>query len=545
MKKFTLLAILILLLSCSKDDKKPINNGSDGNFTYVMKSWDGQKRADIFYQIFVRSFADSNGDGIGDIKGITAKLDYLHDLGVSGIWLTPIHPSPSYHGYDVEDYRAIDPVYGTMADFEMLISKANALNIKVVLDLVINHTSKTHPWFTSATSSIESPYRDWFLFAPSNDVAGWISSGKVPMTKSYNPYHWHSVSSGTTNYKYMGMFSDWMPEINYGEVSTSHNSLPFKEMVEISKFWLSKGVAGFRLDAVKHIYQDENSNENPLFLKKFYEAVSESKPDLYMIGENLTGDYNLVAPYYSGLPALFNFDAWYKLIYVLENSHAKWYPKDIMDMEQRFKSVRSNAINATKLSNHDEDRTFSRLGNNMQRAKMAASILFTVSGSPYLYYGEEIGMRGMKTTGDINVREPFLWDAKANDTYRTSWFNPVNSVEPIVTPLNAQKMDSLSIFNHYKSLIKLRNTYESLSKGRTIIPENFDNYSKNFMAFYREHNNEKLFVLHNVSDGVATFIYDRPFKNPIIRFGGVLLSRINDRTITITMPPYSSIILEI
>lgn len=547
---FTYLTIIVLatlsLWSCSaKEPLDPPGGGGPNSEGFEAKAWDGVKRGGVFYEIFVRSFADSNGDGIGDLKGITAKLDYLNSLGISGIWLTPIHPSPSYHGYDVEDYRAVAPEYGTMADFEALIAKANTLGIKVVLDLVLNHTSKTHPWFKSAISSLNSQYRSWYLFAPASDVPGWISSGKVPMTNSYYQGHWHSIPLGTSDYKYMGMFSDWMPEINYGDLSVTENTPTFKEMIDISKFWLNKGVYGFRLDAVKHIYQNEDSDENPIFLQKFFNELKKSSPNLYMVGENLTGDYNKVAPYYKGLPAMFNFDAWYKLIYVLENSHAKWFPKDLIDMESKFRSYRGDAINSTKLSNHDEDRTMSRLGDDIGKAKMAASVLLTSGGNPYLYYGEEIAMKGMKTNDDRNVREPFLWSQSASDNFRTKWYTPKFSTEGSVIPLSIQQTDKNSIYNHYKKLIELRNTYQSLASGNTTIPTDFDSYPKHFMVFYRELQGEKLMIIHNVSNSVSSYAINHPFKKGVAEFGGATYTRINSSSTSVTMPAYSTAIFEL
>ena len=273
MKRIIILVLLFVIISCNKDnnsipgtDPNPPGIERDDISQYNAKEWDGIKRGGVFYEIFVRSFADSNGDGIGDLNGITAKLDYLNQIGISGIWLTPIHPSPSYHGYDVEDYLSVKPEYGTMNDFEELVKKAKSLNIKIILDLVLNHTSKTHPWFIDAISSQESRYRDYYLISPSDLVSSNISSGKIPMTQSYISSQWHNISQGTSGYKYLGMFSDWMPDLNFGSIDTCEVSAPFKEMVEISKFWIAEGVSGFRLDAVKHIYQNEISEESEVSL---------------------------------------------------------------------------------------------------------------------------------------------------------------------------------------------------------------------------------------------------------------------------------------
>lgn len=552
MKRIIILVLLFVIISCNKDnnsipgtDPNPPGIERDDISQYNAKEWDGIKRGGVFYEIFVRSFADSNGDGIGDLNGITAKLDYLNQIGISGIWLTPIHPSPSYHGYDVEDYLSVKPEYGTMNDFEELVKKAKSLNIKIILDLVLNHTSKTHPWFIDAISSQESRYRDYYLISPSNLVSSNISSGKIPMTQSYISSQWHNISQGTSGYKYLGMFSDWMPDLNFGSIDTCEVSAPFKEMVEISKFWIAKGVSGFRLDAVKHIYQNEISEENPLFLKKFFDSIKKERNDIYVVGENLSGDYREVSPYYTGLPALFNFDAWYKLIYAIENSHAKWYPKDIVEMEASFRSYRNDAINVTKLSNHDEDRTLSRLGGDISKAKIAAAILLTISGSPYIYYGEEIGMLGMKNGGDENVREPFLWSSIQSDNYRTKWRNPLFSTESSVRPLELQRNDKNSIFRVYEKFLKLRNTYQSLAYGEMRYPSNLDSYDKNFMVFFREYSGEKLMIIHNVSSNTSTIAISDPIVRAVADMGSVTYSKINTQSHSVTMPPYSTIIFEL
>jgi glycosidase len=432
-----------------------------------------------------------------------------------------------------------------MNDFEELVKKAKSLNIKIILDLVLNHTSKTHPWFIDAISSQESRYRDYYLISPSDLVSSNISSGKIPMTQSYISSQWHNISQGTSGYNYLGMFSDWMPDLNFGSIDTCEVSAPFKEMVEISKFWIAKGVSGFRLDAVKHIYQNEISEENPLFLKKFFDSIKKERNDIYVVGENLSGDYREVSPYYTGLPALFNFDAWYKLIYAIENSHAKWYPKDIVEMEASFRSYRNDAINVTKLSNHDEDRTLSRLGGDISKAKIAAAILLTISGSPYIYYGEEIGMLGMKNGGDENVREPFLWSSIQSDNYRTKWRNPLFSTESSVRPLELQRNDKNSIFRVYEKFLKLRNTYQSLAYGEMRYPSNLDSYDKNFMVFFREYSGEKLMIIHNVSSNTSTIAISDPIVRAVADMGSVTYSKINTQSHSVTMPPYSTIIFEL
>lgn len=538
-----LLFTLLVIYSCSKEEV-PVNEDiiKDELSQYTSDTWDGVKRGEVYYEIFVRSFADGNGDGIGDIKGITAKLDYLNELGISGIWLTPIYTASSYHGYDIENYTEIDSEYGTIDDFNQMIVKAHSVGIKVVMDFVLNHTSKYHPWFLSAKSSLTSNYRNYFIFEQSDKIASRIAQGSVPMTQVYYSDQWRSIDVGTTDYKYLGMFSDWMPDINYGSVETCETSPTFVAMCDAAKFWLAKGVDGFRLDAVKHIYQNEDSYENPLFLNKFYNELKKTKSDIYMIGEVFTSDFNKVAPYYSGLPALFNFDGWFKLIYAINNSHAKWFPYDIINMENAFKNVRPDYINAIKLSNHDEDRTLSVLDGNLSKAKIAAAVLLTVGRYPYIYYGEEIGMLGYKGGDDRNVREPYLWTISPGDSYTTKWYSATNSTYSTITPLSAQKTDKYSIYNVYKKFIELRNTYPALASGSITLPSNFDSYSKNFMAFYREYNGQKLMIIHNVSAGNSVFTINHTVNKAVADFNRVTYNKQNNNTVTVTMPPYSSII---
>ena len=549
MKKFLKIFLLIFILatiSCSKENL-PSNDNliKDELSQYQSEQWDGVKRGGVYYEIFVRSFADGDGDGIGDLKGITAKLDYLNELGISGIWLTPIFKASSYHGYDIEDYFDINSEYGTISDFNQLITKAHSLGIKVVLDFVLNHTSKYHPWFLSAKSSITSNYRNFFIFEKSDQISTRVSQGLVPMTQVYYADQWKSIDIGTTDYKYLGIFSDWMPDLNYGAVESCQTSPAFIEMCNAAKFWITKGVDGFRLDAVKHIYQNEDSYENPLFLSKFFNEIKKVKPDIYMIGEVFTTDYSKVAPYYSGLPAFFNFDAWNKLIYAINNSHAKWFPYDLINMGNAFKNVRADYIDALKLSNHDEDRALSVLDGNSAKGKIAAAILLTVGKSPYIYYGEEIGMLGYKGGDDRNVREPFLWTVSPGDSYTTKWYNGTNSTYSTITPLSVQKTDKYSLYNVYKKFIELRNSYPALAYGTLTLPTNFDSYSKNFMAFYREYNGQKLIIIHNVSSGTSIFTVNHTVDKAIADFNRVTYSKQKNSSVAVTMPPYSSIIFVI
>jgi glycosidase len=531
-------AAAIILSSCSKSNDSepttPTDPPSSGTeVAFQQRTWDGQKRGDVFYEIFVRSFADGNGDGIGDFKGITDKLDYLSSLGVSGIWLTPMNPSPSYHGYDVTDYKGTNPQFGTMADFEALLAKAHSLKIRVVIDFVINHTSSQHPWFQSAKSSATSPYRSWYLFAPNGSIGTWISEGKVPTVKTYNVGEWYNNGDG---YSYYNAFWDQMPDLNLA------NPDVINAINDAGKFWLDKGVDGFRLDAVKHAWQDPNASDGYAFWKNFYLKMQEYKPNVYLVGEVLD-DAPVVAPYFKSLPALFNFKAYWKLTEFLNNTtYAKWYPKDFQDVLNTYNSYSTSYINATKLSNHDEDRTLSTLSSVIGRAKVAAAVLLTMPGQPYLYYGEEIGMKGLKATGDENVREPFLWTT-GSDTYRTTWRVPSFSTNSTVTPLAQQMDNASSIYATYKKFMQLRNTYPALAAGNLSYGDINSQPDSELVYYFRQKDTEKLMVIHNFGANTKSMSISS-VKAPVAEQGGAKVLQQNG-AYSVSLPPYSSIVIEV
>lgn len=547
---FALFALLFAACGSDSDSPSPTPDPtpSDGDVAdkvsqYEARAFDGEKRGGVFYEIFVRSFADSDADGTGDLNGVTAKLDYLNDLGVSGIWLMPIFTTTSYHGYDVIDFTKVNPEYGTAADFKKLISEAHKRKIRVILDFVPNHTSDKCAWFTSACASTDNTYRDYYHFSTT-------SAGG-----------WYQVPSGTTTYYYQGAFDRSMPDLNYGAASTCETSGAFRAMTDAAKYWIDNGVDGFRLDAVKHIYDNEKSSENPTFLNKFYTTLDtyyQSKRlgldnNIYMVGECWLG-YKDVAQYYKGLPALFEFDGWSSyLSYAIQNSHAKWYPKDILAERAVYAAQRADFIQATKLSNHDEDRARTTLGGSLavsrERAKIAAAVLLTSIGSPYIYYGEEIGMLGSKSTGDNNVREPMLWSAKASDAYRpTTYPQSNNSTDTSVGNVDEQSKSSQSIYSVYKKFLRLRNTYPALASGTMSLPKSFndsDNTNKQVMAFVREAGSERLLILHNVSATTTNYTIDYGVDKAIADMNGVTYRKNGSASVTVTMPAYSSIIFQL
>ena len=641
--------------------------------TPTPKEWDGVKRGNITYQLLVYGFADSDNNKIGDFNGVTDKLSYIDELGASAIWLSPIHPADSYHGYDVTNYSEVSPDYGTMSDFTKLVSSAKSKNIGIYLDYVLNHTGKGHSWFTEACKSVESEYRDYYIF--SKDPKSDIQSGKIPMItdNAYNDNEWFiaptdaslagpakiykftlnwansthptitvseaeavdniNPDKSTQNAKYLyygddgkcekfyskgnniyeltvsyesswgflirtsnttwdggtkygssntdsrvnigvpytltnsnpqnivlsgtdiyifhsNFYTDWMPDINYGSVNTFKESKPYQELVASAKGWIDRGVAGFRLDAVKHIYHNSYSNENPTFLKGFYEDLNSyykaaNGEELYMVGEVLDGATN-VAPYYAGLPALFEFDFWYRLEYAINNNVGRYFLKDILSYQAQYKAVNADYIEATKLSNHDEDRTRSKLNKDLNRCKLAATVLLTASGEPYIYYGEEIGIYGTKERDDQYVRSRMLW----GDNYTTDYTKGNNidaTMEDAVGDVSKQSADKNSLLNVYKAFGKARNTYEALAKGdmqkHSVYNETNGDYNS-IAAWYREYNEERVLVLHNFSANAVELTISDKIKNVIVTLNSVE-TKDDESGKKVKMGGYSSVVFEL
>lgn len=433
------------------------------------------------YEIFMRSFADSDGDGIGDLKGITSRLDYLDSLGVEGLWLTPFNKATSYHKYDVEDYYAVDPEYGTMADLQMLVQEAHRRDIKVLMDLVINHCSSSHPWFKDACSGPDSPYRDWFVWAQRDIIVS-------------EPEHWHFVPGSDTSApdveKYYGFFWSGMPDFNFD------NPAVRAEMKKIGAYWLTVGgVDGYRLDAAQHIYPEGETSKNHVWWREFRKSMDEVKPGFFMVGE-IANKNEVVAPYLQGgMHAAFNFDLATDILKEInaEEDHGLVYR--LVGIRDLYYSYSSSYIDATFVSNHDQNRIMTVLGDDPAKAKLAAAILLTLPGSPYLYYGEEIGMRGQKP--DELIREPFPWTYDANDPLTTRWESPVYTIAGQVNCLAAQCEVSTSVYASYLSWISLRRSEPCLYDGN-VRP--VDVSDAHLLAYRRSLKGQQdIIVLHNLS----------------------------------------------
>jgi len=428
----------------------------------------------VFYEIFVRSFYDSDGDGIGDFNGITEMLDYLTDLGVNGIWLMPIHPSPTYHGYDVINYFNVNPEYGTMDDFKHLLDEAHQRGIYIIIDLVINHTSNQNPWFVDANNSKESSYRNWYIWSDTDpDYSGPLG----------NP--WHPGNIGF----YYGIFNDTMPDLNYTnpEVST--------EMLKIVKFWLDNvGVDGFRVDAVKYLIEEgkkqENTASSHAWLKNFYTAYKADNPDAFTVGEVWGAGAFAAKTYSQELDEIFSFELAGGFVNsalgesnTAINSAFLFTLKDMPDGPY-----------ATFLTNHDQNRVMSVLSGNIDRAKVAAGLMLTSPGTSFIYYGEEIGMEGVKPDEDIRRLMQWNGDVNAGFTAGTPWRAPGTNYTQVNVATETDDPNSLLSF--YRTFISLRNQHPTLKTGSLslVATDNTGVYSA-----IRSDSRETILILVNLT----------------------------------------------
>lgn len=530
-----ILTIVIFVASCN------FNTGSEKSMSQkpIVAKWPHA----VMYEIFPRSFADSNGDGIGDINGMTAKLDYLQELGIKGVWLMPIMPSPSYHKYDVTDYYAIHPDYGTMEDFKRFVDEAHKRNIKVVIDMIINHSSNDHPWFRDSKTGEDARYRDYYVWADDEEIEKFSSIEKAATGDSYNITQWHEAEGNEE--KFYGFFTGMMPDLNFD------NPLVRDEVIAISKFWLHEvQVDGFRLDAARHIYEDSRVKDNENWWKEYRAALTQVKPDVYLVGEVWEKTEN-IAPFLHGLPALFNFDLAFSMLECINRgksvsafiSEHAWdidenlsFESGYLKNQSIYQKETSDYQDAIFLSNHDQNRILSALDGNLEKGKLAASLLLTMPGTPYIYYGEEIGMLGEKP--DPNIREPFLWDEIENDVVRTNWIAPEFTTDETVTPLSRQINDKNSIYNHYKSLIHFRNSSMALTFG-DFSPAHYGN--SDLISFYRKKDNEHVLVIHNLCEQRVTV----QLKSEDENYDDVLFSTYGEKKEngSFDLEPHSTIIL--
>ena len=496
----------------------------------------------VKYEIFVMSFADGDSDGKGDFKGLTARLDEIQDLGVNGIWLMPIMPSDTYHKYHVIDYKNIDPDYGTLDDFKRFIEEAHRRDIRVITDFVVNHTGNNHPWFLAAKNDKDSPFRDYYVWADKDSIRDQLFK-KVKTLDSDNIRKWHAVSKDSTSEHYYGYFNGLCPDLNLD------NPTVRQEIVDIARFWLNEvKVDGFRLDAAKHIFPDERAEDNHAFWVWFKTEMEKIKPDVYLVGE-VWSEAKQVAPYLEGLPSLFNFDLGYAITDVVKAG------RDTLGLVQRYKDIRDyyksitdDYLDATFLKNHDQTRLMSELKGDANKARMAAAILMTMPGTPYIYYGEEIGMVGDKLSTyedqfgpDAFVREPYVWDRGTDDKMQTSWEQARYSTDESVVPYFVQEKDPASLLNFYRNIVRFRNASPALTYGDI---DHAGMHIEEVVSFIRGYQNEELLVLHNISDVEVTVV----LKDDNARFERIVFDTAGGQVVmkenSLKLPAFTTLILK-
>ncbi len=472
-------------------EQTPVSLENDPVFGlgYAIQKATGNRQG-VYYEVFVRAFADSDGDGIGDINGLISKLDYLNDadpetstdLGVTGIWLMPVNATVSYHGYDVTDYYAINPDYGTMSDFERLLEEAHKRGITVMMDLVLNHTSDKHEWFISATHP-ESPYRNWYY---------WTLDG----SEGYNLHttKWgHEVWNKRNGAYYLGLFWSGMPDLNYDNPEVR------QEAKRIAGFWLEKGVDGFRLDAVPHIYDGsevinarDSVERTVAWWQEFTDYCHEIKPESLIVGEVLDENAVTRATYLASLDATFHIGLGTQIANALKAGKSKngYLNAYITNSFAQYEKTNPDFLDAPILSNHDQNRFIGNVGGKHELMKVAASIYLTLEGIPFIYYGEEIGMYGAKP--DEDIRLPFVWGN--DDPCQSKW--RASKYDKVIIPASQQEKDKDSLLTHYKRLIRVRNANEALYAGK-FHPLTSDNEAVLAYGMTSEH--QSAIVVHNLS----------------------------------------------
>ena len=523
----------------------------------------------VFYEIYPRSFADSNNDGVGDLNGITSKMQYLHDLGVDAIWITPCYPSPQVDfGYDVANYEDIDPMYGTLADFDRMVADGKKHGVRIIMDFVPNHTSDQHPWFLDSKSSRTSAHRDWYIWR----------DGKGP---GEPPNNWVSLFGGsgwkfdaTTNQYYYHFFYAAQPDLNW------RNPAVEKTMLDTMGWWYKRGVAGFRLDAVDTLFEDPALHDNPV-----------------LPGKNKQGDPNLENKFNTNLPevhtelkkmrtvadksgAVLIGETWTSNIEQLDKYYGDGGNELQMPMDFMFATVNKlsapefrkqvGMVDSAKgwpvfvISNHDIVRSYNRYGDGKHNdaiAKLMATFYLTLRGTPIMYYGEEIGMENNDPKRKEDVQDPIGktgWPAeKGRDGERTpmQWNSSTNAgfsekkpwlpVPPSYATHNVESelKDPNSVLSVYKKVLALRHTNVALVEG-SYTGLNGDD--PNVLSYLRSYKGNAVLVVLNMSDAPRTVKFDLAKQGfPTFTLTPLVGGWESDKLNVLSLEPFGSVIAEV
>lgn len=499
-----------------------------------------------YYEVFIYSFFDSDGDGIGDLNGLREKLDYLNDgddttdtdLGINGIWLMPIMPSPTYHKYDSTDYMSIDPQYGTLEDFQTLISDCHERGIRVIIDLALNHTSSEHPWFLEATEYLaslpvdaqpdasECPYVDYYNFTQES------GSGFSPV-------------SGTQNWYYESRFWSEMPDLNLEQEGVR------AEFEAIADFWLDLGVDGFRLDAVKE-YVTGSESTNVEILTWFNEYIKEKNPEAYIVCECWMAKEYYAAYYASGVDSMFNFDFADKSGVIANvsrgTSPASAYGSALVNNAELYASYKEDYIDAPFYTNHDMGRSAGYYAGDLSEAqtKLGHALNLLMSGNAFLYYGEELGMKG--SGDDENKRAPMYWSTNADSDGMCDGPEGMDNIKMKFGSLEEQANDVSSIYNYVKDVIRLRNQNPAIARGQVTYHEAYS--GEQLCVISKEYEGTELLIVFNTSAESATadlsgLSVGNAAVSELIVLGELLTGEkaVSIQGNTVTMPSYSVLVL--
>ena len=610
------------------------------------ESWKNQaskeKLSGITYQLNVYSFADSDGDGWGDIRGITQHLDYLDSIGATALWLSPIHEAMSYHGYNVNDYYSVSSQLGTEADLKDLISKAKQRNIGIYLDFVLNHSGKDNDWFKLAVADPTSKYADYYVFeekpgeSVTGGMGGWCSTSsgsvgykgllhfKLDVSNASQPQLTITQATGTaqsgntdTSVKWfiyennairmyktgnnifeitLSIDNDWgilvkddasqwgdhkwgarandklvefgkpktlvkgdaandlifggysaqyyasfdasMPDLYYGPYAQASESETFKDLAAAADKWIDAGVAGLRLDAVIWIYQN-NTAANVSFLKQWYDRCNSTwkahggRGDFYMVGEAWCDNAEKMAPYYEGLPSNFNFYYWYTLKDRIGKGRGDDFASTVVYFRNQFRKYRADFIDAIFLTNHDQDRAANDLGRDVAKEKLAAAVLLTSPGKPYIYQGEELGYWGNKGKGDEYVRTPIKWTRGGSVASASLGGKVDNAMLSEGISVEAQEQDDASVLRVYRKFAQARNAWKALAQGEI---ETINSPNAAVALWKMSYEGQTVLVAHNFGGGSAAFAVTGYTTDKMIVSNGVA----DGSTGILSLGPYAS-----
>lgn len=505
----SVLIISTLLCGCGNNSENNVENDTESGAENLDYNIDNT-RTDTWYEIFVYSFCDSDGDGIGDLNGVDEKIGYLKELGISGIWLMPVCPSDSYHKYDVNDYEDIDPQYGTMEDFDKLVKDCHANGIRVITDLVVNHTGAHNKWFTRACDYLkEHPAIDFAEGEEASQSKDQTSDMYTDDGLRYVEYYNFSNEKKAgynkvegTDYYYESQFSPDMPDLNW------NSQYVYDEIKSVMKFWTDHGVDGFRLDAAKEYYSG-NSEENKKVLSWLENTAKELNPDAYLVAE-VWDTFGTIQDYYSsGITSIFDYpfgNSDGQIVKTINGagneSRVEKYAPNIEKAESAYRSSNPSFIDAPFLSNHDTGRISGFLNYNEDKMKLAGAMNLFMSGNSFIYYGEELGMSG--SGNDPSKRAPMYWSDKSGLTTPP----PGCTVqENKFGSFDEQKNDESSIYNYYRKAISIKASCPEIAEGVSTADKTLNKGSisavKKTMKTKDDGENSCV-ILYNISDKEQT-----------------------------------------